>query len=278
MHRSDSERPRALVNSLPKSGTNLLLSILGNLEGLRYQRIALNRRLRWHPLNYLPIGSGRRCLAGVNDRVPVRLATIRFQLRLIRPGGFAGAHLVFDEAVMEAIRGFGIRPFFVIRDPRDVVVSQSFFVMKEEKHYLHRDFAAMATQKERLLASIRGLRERGGAVRCQGIAERLESIAPWMGEPGVLTCRFEQLIGPRGGGDPDAQVATIQAVAQHLGRTLSAAEARGVGERAFGTAWTFRSGRRDGWRELFDDEVKQVFKQHAGRQLVEMGYEPDDDW
>tara|TARA_B100000315_G_scaffold238365_1_gene256075 strand:- start:530 stop:1453 length:924 start_codon:yes stop_codon:yes gene_type:complete len=41
---------------------------------------------------------------------------------------------------------------------------------------------------------------------------------------------------------------------------------------------TFRKGTTGEWRELFDTQLKEFFKKHAGSALIKSGYERDNDW
>ena len=41
---------------------------------------------------------------------------------------------------------------------------------------------------------------------------------------------------------------------------------------------TFRKGLIGEWRELFNEEIKNIFKEKAGDLLIKSGYEKDKNW
>jgi hypothetical protein len=172
----------------------------------------------------------------------------------------------------------GIRTIFVIRDPRDVVVSQVHYVLKHKSHYLHRDYKKLRTDKERFIAAILGVRRRSGDYKSYGIAKKLDITLGWMGAESVLNLRFEELIGERGGGSLDNQKKAIMQISSSIGIEVGAKEALSIGEAAFGKGYTYRQGRIGSWRDVFDEEMKDVFKQTAGEYLLKTGYEADDSW
>jgi hypothetical protein len=266
-----------LVNSLPKSGTNLLASILDEVPGISFQKITLNRNLRLHPLNFLPFGAKDYCLAGVDQPAKVKTAVLRRMLAGLQTGHYTSAHLPYDPRLEKVLEEFGIRAFFVIRDPRDIALSQVNHVMQREAHFLHEDYKKLA-ENERLLAAIRGFKQPDGSYKGGSIAQRIEHIRGWMTAPSVMVVRFEDMIGAAGGGDAAVQQRTIREIGQHAGIELSAPQASEIGERAFGKGVTFHAGQIGKWRGAFDDEAKAAFKTEAGQSLIELGYAEDNNW
>ena len=270
--------PRIFVNSLPKSGTHLVASILTLFPGLALQRPALTRKLRWHPLNYLRPWDQRTGLVGIGQPREVRLGTLYYLFNQLSRGHYLLGHIPYQECVADMLRSMGIRTIFVIRDPRDVVVSQVHYALKHKSHYLHRDFKRLGADKERFIAAILGITRRNGDHKSHGIGTKLEITLGWMEAESVLTLRFEELIGERGGGSLDDQRKAIMQIGSHIGIEVSAGGALSIGEAAFGRGYTYRRGRIGSWRDVFDEEVKDVFKRTAGDDLLKTGYEADDGW
>ena len=269
---------KVLVNSLPKSGTNLLASILDCTPGVQFQRVILNRNLRWHPFNYLPFGDRRTCFAGVDQPAKVTLGAVRQVLSKLQPGCYTSAHMPYNAGVEDILAKFNIRPFFVIRDPRDVVVSGAKHAMQHTGHFLHEEYKRLPSDKARLLAAIRGIQRADGSFLGSDMAAKLRSIEGWLNAPSVVTLKFEDMIGAQGGGSDGTQQAAILKVGEHIGLPLTPPMALDIGHRAFGRGNTFRAGQIGSWRQSFDDEVKAIFKQEAGALLIKMGYEQNDDW
>ncbi len=132
------------------------------------------------------------------------------------------------------------------------------------------------------MASILGLPAKfaeGSSEPLWDINTRYSSFMPWLNQEINFTVRFEDLIGPKGGGDSHTQISTLTGVADHLGLKLSSKKILQVADRLYNPkSLTFRKGRIGGWKAMFNDEHKKVFKKLAGELLIELGYEKDMDW
>ena len=90
--------------------------------------------------------------------------------------------------------------------------------------------------------------------------------------------KFEELVGPMGGGSEEAQRDAVARVAEHLEVPLDDRKLRAVQSDLFGSGRTFRKGQAGGWRREFSEEHKRATKEVAGDLLVELGYEKDLRW
>lgn len=245
--------PPVLANSIPKSGTNLLTRFLYSI--VKYRRV-LSRTLTNH------------------DDVATKCAALSC-------GQFMPAHLYFSPGNANILANLNILHIFMIRDPRDVVVSNVNYITRvDKKHRLHNYFAReLTTDGQRLRASIRGISvaELGGGNPSLGIGEHLTQYVGWLQEASCLVVRFEDLIGPEGGGDRDRQLSCVSSICDFLG-----IETNLPGEHVSGlyskSSRTFFKGVVGAWREAFTEEEVQLFKQHAGDALIQMGYESDQNW
>jgi hypothetical protein len=238
--------PRVLVTSIPKSGTHLVERALLSFPGLRH--------------------CGRRTLSAWDTLEPETWSA----LARIRPGQFALAHLPAFAELSPWLDEAGIRTLFVIRDPRDVLVSYSRYVTElERSHPAHAHFAALPDDAARLLAAIEGM---AGVVA--PIDELLRRYAGWL-EPGrALVVRFEELVGPRGGGDAVRQLESVRSIAAFLGLDLPDRRLATIAERSFSTrSSTFHSGQTQGWRAQFSAEHLEAFNARAGELLPRYGYD-----
>jgi hypothetical protein len=269
---------KVFINSLPKSGTHLLISMLALMPGLTRQPLPLTRKLRLHPLNYLFFYSKKSVLAGIDKPSPVKIQTIDYVFKKLRSGSFTAGHIPYHQRVVDLLRSRNIQTIFVIRDPRDVVVSKIHYNMRREKHFLHKKYAAMGSDKERLRAAILGTKNDDGSYFALGIAEKLTSVLSWLSTETVMSIKFEDIIGPKGGGNPEKQYQSILATARHIGVALTEEQAITIGEQMFGTGKTFRKGAIGDWRNHFDEELKGIFKEKAGKYLINLGYEKDFSW
>ena len=269
---ADVAGPRIMVVSLPKSGTHVVVSILRLLPGLtRQRRLMLNRKLRWHPFNFVPFVGAERCLIGITGPRQVKIAALAHNLGRIGPWRFATGHVPYQPKVLALFDRLGITPFFMLRNPRDVVVSSVFYAVRKTDHYRHSAITSFATMQARLRASIvGGVTPRGD--RYLGLGQQLDSVIPYTCDPRVMTIRFEELVGGQGGGDDEVQAIRIAEIAKRIGFGLDAAEARRIGQEMFGRGRTFRAGRIGGWQEYWDEELETLFQEHAGDQARQLGY------
>ena len=164
-----------------------------------------------------------------------------------------------------------MRMVLVVRDPRDVVVSSAEYLYSHNRHPLHSHFTSMP-KRDRIMASIRGI-PGDQYNRLAGVDERIKSVLAWRHHDYTVVVRFEDLVGPAGGGSKEAQSAAIFQVAQHLGVSLSAVQADAIGDNLFGGTATFRQGAIGSWRRTFDEGHLKASETLLGELLVELGYE-----
>jgi hypothetical protein len=93
-----------------------------------------------------------------------------------------------------------------------------------------------------------------------------------------MMVKFEDLVGPRGGGSAETQKRTVERVARHVGLEPEERMMRTVEENIFGVSNTFRKGQIGGWREEFSEEHARAAREIAGPLLVKLGYEADPEW
>lgn len=259
--------PRVFANSFPKGGTHLLSTLLGELPRMMFSGV-------------------HRAAGDYTDEAPrpdgsnLDWARLRRTLETVNRGQFATGHFPHAAGLQELLDDLGYRTLLMIRDPRDVVVSAQYYVTTMAGHELHRRFAERyADEDERLTATIAGFPADEYGRGQESIGERLSRFVPWLSTPGVLVVRFEDLIGASGGGSRATQEHTVAAVARHVGRELSPDQVAAVADRVWSDrSSTFRQGRAGGWRDHLTPEHISLFKEHAGRELIELGYESDLDW
>lgn len=277
-HENISAAPKILVNSLPKSGTYLLASALALMPDIHMKNLKLNRDLRKHPLNYILFFNHTTVLVGVDQPRRIKLKALEYKIKKIRRNSFSTGHIPYDPLVIDMLNKNRIKTLFMIRDPRDTIVSKMYFNMSLKKHFLHKHYMALGSDKERLKAAILGVKKPNGETLALGIAEKLSSVLIWLQTANVKSVRFEDLIGDRGGGDRARQMESLFSVATFIGKSLTEEEVAVIGNAMFGQGPTFRSGSIGDWRNHFDDELKELFKKESGDQLIELGYETNYDW
>jgi hypothetical protein len=252
--------PILLGISFPKSGTHLLDQIL-----LGFAKVApFARRVHSFYAEYEG-ESGRK-------RAPEQALA---WLDSLRPLDAASAHLFARTEAVTRVTSSAFAPYFIFRDPRDVVVSHVFYVTDMEARHIHHDYyASLPDFDARLKTSILGRPD--ADVEFLDIAARFAPYLGWLGCPEVLTLHFEDLIHDR--------AATLNRILDHL---LVRAPIRTPRELILDAlessinpskSPTFRSGKTGEWKKHFTEEHKKIFKDVAGGLLVKLGYEKNNDW
>ena len=261
--------PRVLANSVPKAGTHLLSTVLAGLPRMMFSGVH-------HALNDFSASPGL-----APEALPeVDWTRLDKALRGVNRGQFMTAHFPAAPGLPERLRDRGFRSTLMVRDPRDIVVSHTFYVTRLQRHFLHRRYnEALRDDAARFLASIRGFPADEFGAGQESIGRRMEKYLGWIDDPNCRVCRFEDLVGERGGGSAERQRAEIQALAEHVDRPLPEARVGRLVERAWSNrAATFRKGVIGDWRNHFDEAHVQAFKEVAGDVLVRLGYENDLEW
>jgi hypothetical protein len=96
--------------------------------------------------------------------------------------------------------------------------------------------------------------------------------AVWMlHHPKVCKARYEDLVGPKGGGSRERQVEAVGAILRHIG---SDRDPESVADRVYNpNSWSFYKGRSGGWRDRFSRRNIDRFNGMFGDILEQYGYE-----
>jgi sulfotransferase 6B1 len=268
--------PRVVQLSVPKSGTNVLRKT-AELMGFRRLR-SLSHRNLVEMAGYEDFAPAPVAQVDVNTDRPVRLEAVVRRLDAMKPGELLFGHVAYSEDLHAYLRSRGFKVMVMLRDPRDVAVSLAQTLAEGPGRHpgWKRSFAAMSLEEQLRRSILGGAVQRGPVL--WSLRRRFEAILPWRHDPDVLEVRFEQLIGPRGGGDLDVQAAELRRIADFLAVPLSDDGQKAIGEELFGGTATFRKGALGAWRELFAPEHVGLCKAEVGDILIELGYESDDSW
>lgn len=263
--------PRVLVNSVHKSGTHVVTALLRQLPHMIHSG-------RHYVLDNFRSTPERPAVWGETPEVDWH--ELRRTLEAFKQGQFLTSHFQAVPTLVEILDDIGFRTVFIIRDPRDVVVSSAFYMTHLERHIMHRRYSRdFKTEHDRIMATISGFPPGPNGLGSVSIGRRIEGYLGWFAARGVYACRFEDLIGPNGGGDRRVQRAEIEAITRHLGYSLSPERMDRLARKTWSDrSPTFRKGVIGDWRNHFTDEHIVAFKEVAGRHLITLGYEHDLDW
>ncbi|MBN1306143.1 MAG: hypothetical protein JXA13_17020 [Anaerolineales bacterium] len=258
--------PILLGMSFPKSGTHLLDQIL-----LGFSRVTpFSTRLHSFFAGYENPSGRKRSLEETLSWVGTLGAR-----------DVASAHLFAWPEVVERVVSSDFIPYFIFRDPRDVVVSHVYYVTDMEQHHVHHQYyRSLPDFEARLRISILGLPD--AEVEFPDIGGRFKPYMAWLEQASVMPLHFEDFIHSR--------IAFLNSIVDRfLARVpLRLLTSRGITRAVIlaalensinpGKSPTFRAGRTGEWRRHFTDEHKRIFKETAGDLLIRLEYEQDNDW
>jgi len=238
--------PPVFCVSIPKSGTHLL-----------------ERALCLHPALY------RKLVPTVSGENLERLGGLDRLVGRMRAGQVVVSHLRHDDDAERTLSSAGVRGLFMIRHPRDILVSQIHYATSRPDHRTHDLFASLPDERARLRAAIVGDPNHG----LLSIAQRLAYFRGWLSS-GFLVVRFEDLIGVAGGGDTQRQRDLLRGIFEHAGVDASERVLDQVAARLFSPeSPTFRSGQVGSSREFFDADLEELLRSTVGDGALPYGYE-----
>jgi len=302
---------RVIANSVPKSGTHLLLRLMTQLgldlvdfSGLKPASVSAPawssktfRKLLGSRDPNKFLGIGPYLLEG--GRVPVLRKAIRTRgrekvtlgvdspreasrrwlerrLGQVPDGSVVSAHCVYSPGFEEILHRQDLRMVCILRDPRDTALSHMRYLQERPRHPAFGEYMSLSDDHERLMYSIRG----GwlGDYPLESLDARYRRFLDWKHKAGAELVKFEELVGPGGGGSEASQREATRRVADHLGIELDEDRLEEICGGLFGQGRTFRKGQSGGWREGFAPEHEAAAREVAGPLLVELGYEEGLDW
>ncbi|MGH2740220.1 MAG: hypothetical protein ACRDH6_07045 [Actinomycetota bacterium] len=243
---ANSGAPRVFCVSIPKAGTHLL-----------------ERALCLHPKLY------RKLLPTITPKNVTRWGGLEGLLARVRRGQVLVSHLRFEPEYVDLLGRHDTHGIFLVRDPRDIAVSLVDYISKRVDHRVHDLFARREGSKDKLRLAIAGDPER----EFPSMGRRLDDFAGWL-TSGCLVVRFEDLVGPEGGGDADRQQLAVESIYRYLGMGTDERMIRSIVDRLFSRdSPTFHAGAIGRWRELFDKETGALFNDVIGSRADPYGYE-----
>ncbi len=291
MAAEQANKPEKVVCiSIPKCGTHLLLKCISLFDSSQHkvqhkttkfkqskrEKLFFQQVNQYNPPNHfkgrLHVPTMGPLPAMITDNVNNNRSLVKYQ------------HWPYTKEAEQFFNEKGSAHFFVMRDPRAMLVSMAHMVKDGWK-------GEHANVQDVILDFIDGRQKhfiRWGVTVHEaypliwelGVTDFYKLYLPWMHAKKFYTVRFENLIGAKGGGADMVQLQEINNIAMHLGRSLSSEEIKAVRDQLFGGSTTFREGKIDGWKKHFTPEMKTAYKKAPGANqlLIDLGYEKDDQW
>ncbi len=248
-----SALPRAILLSIPKSGTHLLMKCIKLLSDAEFKFTGDVTIPRY---------------------IDVCLSNLSAQTVLV-------SHVPHTDDFSSVIRKHHAKALFIYRDPRDQLVSYA--------HYIRNNDCSRAPHQAWPMAKNMSFNEIINSLITEkelyhffpgitGVDDFYKALMPWVHFKGCLVIRFEDLIGSQGGGSQEVQYATIKAIAHYLDIPLTEDKIQYVINNLFGGGSAFRLGQIGSWKTTFNKQQVETFNKVAGQLLIDLGYEKDEAW
>lgn len=242
--------PKIYCSTIPKAGTHLLERILTlNSPLKRYFHITLDEIRH----SSIPDEQLQQVLSRVSE------------------GEFILSHLYHKAKRENIVRDNDFRIIQLIRDPRDIIVSDCFYIANNKNHPNHKIFAGKSLS-ERIRLCILGDLEY--SVNYVDIGKKLQYYLDWI-QCNPFVFRYEDFINS----DLNQKADIIAHLYNFLGVALNRESIKGIAEKSISKkSVTFRSGKIGKWKNHFSDENISLFKEIAGDQIIQLGYERNNNW
>ena len=243
-------RHGTVITSVPKSGTYLLRSLL---------------------LAMPSITPGPNLMEGIPPHMPAeeRPAVHARLLLTARSTDVSITHFQYSEKCIETLAPLPHRRIFLIRDPRDFIVSYIDYVTDPESRHFHYELLApLADDHARIAAMITGLPGKAGIRHLPGVRDYYMLFLGWLTDPDTYVVRYESLL------QQDMRKEVFADIIKYLGlradkETIDSAFRVGMNP---ARAVTYRVGRAGRWRERFTDDLKELYREKTGDLNARCGY------
>ena len=233
-----AQQPLFLI-SIPKSGTHLLYRLA---EAMGY-RAAVQ-------LQDDPAPGYWYCVEYTNSHTTAR----DFFVDTVRRSPFGNRHHPFMRSPA----------IFIYRNPLDILASEAQYYHRDGKAAFAGYFSGLGPE-ERLLRLIDDPWLLGTA------RDRIGAFLPWLGLPNVVPVSFEELVGPRGGGDAEQQRRVIWSIQLKL--HVPGAPDTYASQVFDPQSPTFDTGQIGRSREVFTDEAYRRFRALPQDFMQQYGYD-----
>lgn len=241
----DKKLPKVFTISIPKSGTHLL-----------------ERLLCLYPQLY------RKYLPTLHPGILEKYGGLDAVIRSLRSAQIVVSHLHYSRHAENLLNDFNVKTLFTVRDPRDIVVSGVFYILRTPEHKMHPYFMELPDNKSRFLLSING----SDKIDFPSLRERLYYFDGWL-ESSAKVIKFEDLIGREGGAETHKTLRNIYDIFDYLEIEVEYRIIEKIENKLYSNVSpTFRKGKIGQWKNYFDGEINNLINSQIGDYLDRYGY------
>ena len=268
-----SSGEKILINSVPKAGTHMVTSVFQGLPNL----MPAYRHVRMPDL----VSSE---LAAKDGKFTVDLKLVNKEFSPVRRGQFCSGHMFYNADLDNYLGDNGFKTLFIIRDPRDVVISRYNYILGLKRHPLHDFFKNELKDKSRILdVCISGFddvskfrkpgRKKFTDSRFVGVAEQYKKYAGWISSKNCLVLKFEELRGVNGGGSEELRFEKFKEAIDFIGVDIDDDSLKDkLDSKGSHKSATFLKGDIGGWSKHLSAENINLLENIWTSDLASFGY------
>ena len=274
---------KVLVNSVTRNGVHLVgsvLDIIGMTSGshgfIKRKKVQLNVRTSQYPSNYFVRWAKKKIPISIGSPRMVRLKLIERICSKIKDSEYMLSHIPYSHDMEMLLKDLEWKNIVIIRDPRDQCASM-LHKLKIKKnnpasYYLYEQLKTDSDRIKALIDGYDGLHNTRGMV---SLDTMYKSVMAWKGKSNFIFVKFEDLIGPKGGGTLERQKTTIVQILKHLEYEHYDNDeiVEWIGNHCFGITNSFWKGQVGNWKSVFDKEVSDIFKNNIADLLDQLDYD-----
>jgi len=255
-HYISQDAQKIYLISIPKCGTHLLAELITLLTGMPYISVGTHN-------NFSTQGAQTK-------KIKEKLLNLHDTYLL--------GHTTYDAELEKMLNAMQIKTFFIYRDPRDHMVSYSYYIQRPDAPAYIKEW----TEKNSFDALLDSFFTGDFILYKYWYAKKIDDFyrlfLPWLKCKNVCAIRFEDLVGSNGGGSIESQYLAIEKIAHHIGIQLDENDLQDITEKLFGSGFTFRKGQIGAWKTHFNNQHIKKCKEVAGNLLIDLGYEENLNW
>lgn len=267
---------KILINSVPKAGTHMVTSVFQRLPKI----MPAYRHVR------MPDIVSPEAVAE-SGKFSVDLKLVNKEFSPVRRGQFCSGHMFYNADLDNYLSDKGFKTLFIIRDPRDVVISRYNYILGLKRHPLHDFFKNVLKDKSRMLdVCISGFddvskfrkpgRKKFTDSRLIGVAEQYKNYAGWISSKNCLVLKFEELRGVNGGGSDELRFKNFKKAINFVGVQLDDQSLRDqLRSKGSQKSATFLKGDIGGWSKHLSTENINLLEDLWTSDLDCFGYSID---
>ncbi len=281
-------KKKILVNTVPHSGTHFLTSLLENLGyehaiyrnklyfGTPYYRRGQKAAINWRTANLLGekfrLFEHKNIPVSVSAPVKITKSTYKNSFKVLVPGKFLMGHVPYSKIAEEVHQSTIDLSLTIVRDPRDMIFSMLRHVRERPQHHAFNYlYKTLKTDIQRFFAIAEGYENPQG--RMVGLEQMISSMLDWQVCSNNLCVRFEEIIGPSGGGTFISQQKVIEEILKFIDEDAPQNNLQNLADNTFGKSSTFRKGQSYGWKNVLSENDNKYFEEKYSSTLLRMGYE-----